>query len=34
MPKVIYGEGRRLGRARLKRASITVKQASHEIEVS
>ncbi|HAU36444.1 MAG TPA: site-specific DNA-methyltransferase [Phycisphaerales bacterium] len=33
-PKVIYGEGCRLGAARLKRAGITFKQVPYEIKVS
>ena len=33
-PKVVYGEGCRLGAARLKRAGITFKQVPYEIKVS
>ncbi|HUT59599.1 MAG TPA: site-specific DNA-methyltransferase [Phycisphaerae bacterium] len=33
-PKVVYGEGCRLGRARLKRQRITFKQVPYEIKVS
>jgi adenine-specific DNA-methyltransferase len=33
-PKVIYGEGCRLGSARLKRLNITFKQVPYEIKVS
>ncbi len=33
-PKVIYGEGCRLGAARLKRAGITFKQVPYQIKVS
>jgi len=33
-PKVIYGEGCRLGRARLKRETITFKQVPYEIKVN
>ncbi|MCE5325067.1 MAG: hypothetical protein LLG01_01495 [Planctomycetaceae bacterium] len=33
-PKVIYGEGSRLGPARLKRLNITFKQVPYEIKVS
>lgn len=33
-PKVIYGEGSRLGAARLKREGITFKQVPYEIKVS
>ncbi len=32
--KVIYGEGCRLGAARLRRAGIVFKQAPYEIQVS
>jgi adenine-specific DNA-methyltransferase len=33
-PKVIYGEGNRLGSERLKREEITFKQIPYEIKVS
>ena len=33
-PKVVYGEGSRLGAARLKREGITFKQVPYEIKVS
>jgi hypothetical protein len=33
-PKVVFGEGCRLGRARLKREGITFKQIPYEIKVS
>jgi len=31
-PKVIYGEGCRLGRARLKRERVTFKQIPYEVK--
>jgi hypothetical protein len=33
-PKVVYGEGCRLGGARLKRENIVFKQVPYEIKVS
>ena len=33
-PKVVYGEGCRLGAARMKRESIVIKQVPYEVKVS
>jgi len=33
-PKVVFGEGCRVGRARLKREGVTFKQIPYEIKVS
>jgi hypothetical protein len=33
-PRVVYGEGCRLGAARMKRESIVIKQVPYEVKVS
>jgi hypothetical protein len=33
-PRVVYGEGCRLGAARMKRESVVIKQVPYEVKVS